>query len=72
MISLGFEQGRDDLAYRLFVIDDKDLGFAHLLALWRTGADASAIIEVARTVPYYCSARVAEIAKYAYAHGWWL
>ncbi len=36
LISLAFQQGRDDLAYGLFVINDKDLGFTHFQAPWRT------------------------------------
>ena len=68
LISLAFQQGRDDLAYCLFVIDDKDLGFSHFQAPRRTETDATVIIGSVDGLPYDCSLWGAEVVKCAYAY----
>jgi hypothetical protein len=65
---LTFQQGRDDLAYGLFVINDKDLGFTHFQAPRRTETDATVIIGSVEGSPYDCSRWGAEVVKCAYAY----
>jgi hypothetical protein len=68
LISLAFQQRRDDLAYRLFVINDKDLGFTHFRAPQKTETDATVIIRGGEGSLYDCSEVGAELVKYVYAH----
>jgi hypothetical protein len=68
LVALAFQQRRDYLAYRLFVINDKDLGFTHFRAPQKTETDATVIIRGVEGSLYDCSGVGAELVKYVYAH----